>query len=118
MRFAIKLFHSIVLMAMLVLVGGCSTAQGFGRDLENLGLLIQGKKRPERVEPVEARHEAPPRQEVYPDATPVPPQGGDEVYIYPYNQTTLPESPSDASHNRSPGSIPAPSRGQPKNTVF
>jgi predicted small secreted protein len=84
----------VVAAAVVTLLSGCNAARGLGQDIENLGLLMQGKKAQkktqlqqgqvvsEEVTPVPAEVVTDPAVEV----TPLPAEGQVEVYPYPYPQ--------------------------------
>ena len=40
----LKIVVILLTAISLLSLSGCNTAQGFGKDIENLGLIIQGKK--------------------------------------------------------------------------
>lgn len=81
----------LLLAAMMVMLSGCNTAQGLGKDIEGLGLLLQGKNKTEtrpdvNIDPAAAQREV--IEETYVDqyGNPIQPQGSG-VKSYPYSQT-------------------------------
>ncbi len=86
----------IAIAALAVALSGCNAARGLGQDIENLGLLMQGKKiqKKEQVQqevvvsevvstqPAPAEKAAPAPTGV--EVTPLPEGGQVEVYPYPY----------------------------------
>ena len=97
----------VTAVAVLTLLSGCNAARGLGQDIENLGLLMQGKKAQKKapVQQGEVVSEvvtttAPAEVVIEPDtkATAMPAEPKVEVYPYPYPQDqggntayTLPE---------------------------
>ncbi|MGV6816460.1 MAG: hypothetical protein ACWA44_04205 [Thiotrichales bacterium] len=78
------------LIAISAMLSGCNTAQGFGKDVENLGLLLQGKKQDEMKTP--SSNESTVKkseiiEETYVDqyGNPIQPQDA-AVQSYPYTQ--------------------------------
>ena len=101
---------AIAIAALVVALSGCNAARGLGQDIENLGLLIQGKKIEKKapqqqevvvsettsVQPVPVGAAAPAEVEVMP----LPPSGRAEVYPYPY--------PTEGAMGAYPPPVPAP----------
>ena len=97
----------ITAVAIATLLAGCNAARGLGQDIENLGLLMQGKKaqkksqtQQETVVSEVVTTTAPAEVVIESDAqaTPMPTEPKVEVYPYPYPQDqggntayTLPE---------------------------
>ncbi len=89
---------AIVVAAVAIALSGCNAARGLGQDIENLGLLMQGKKIQKREpvqqevvvsevvtsQPAPAEMAAPASAGV--EVTPLPEGGQVEVYPYPYPQ--------------------------------
>ena len=84
---------AIAIAALVVALSGCNAARGLGQDIENLGLLIQGKKIEKKAPQQEVVvSETPSTQPAPVDAAasagvevmPLPPSGTVEVYPYPY----------------------------------
>ena len=88
---------AMTIAALAVVLSGCNAARGLGQDIENLGLLIQGKKiekkAPQRevvvsevisTQPAPADAAAPAAVPAGVEVTPLPASGTGEVYPYPY----------------------------------
>ncbi len=97
--------YGLLALAMLLSLGltACNTAQGLGKDIENLGLLIQGKKAEQAsAEMAETSAKEAPQSEIiseqYVDqyGNPIqPPQQTSGTQAYPY-QT----APADETQNQ------------------
>ncbi len=92
---------TLTVAALAVALSGCNAARGLGQDIENLGLLMQGKKVQKKeqvqdevvVSEVVTTQPAPAPAAAGAEVVPLPEGGKVEVYPYPYPQdSTAPQA--------------------------